>query len=66
MVSRVSMGCIPIQLLSETEAVRLLRYAYDGGVNFFDTAHVYTDSEAKIGAAFSGARRHPVLIKLVP
>ncbi len=62
MVSRVSMGCIPIQLLSETEAVRLLRYAYDGGVNFFDTAHVYTDSEAKIGAAFSGARRQNIVI----
>lgn len=61
-VSRISMGCIPIQLLSEAEAVRLLRYAYDNGVNFYDTAHIYTDSEAKIGAAFSGSRRQNIII----
>ncbi|HBT75769.1 MAG TPA: aldo/keto reductase [Planctomycetaceae bacterium] len=62
MVSRVLMGCIPIQLLPESNAVRLLRYAYDSGVNFYDTAHVYTDSEAKLGAAFSGAQRQNVII----
>lgn len=62
MVSRISMGCIPIQLLSESDAVKLLHYAFDNGVNFYDTAHVYTDSEAKIGAAFPGSRRQDVLI----
>lgn len=62
MVSRVSMGCIPIQLLSEKEAVELLRYAYDQDVNFYDTAHIYTDSEAKLGAAFSGTMRSNVII----
>ena len=67
MVSRISMGCIPIQLLSESDAVRLLHHAYDNGVNFYDTAHVYTDSEAKIGAAFgdsalTGSRRKNVII----
>lgn len=62
MVSRISMGCIPIQLLSESEAVRLLHYTYDSGVNFYDTAHVYTDSEAKIGAAFAGSRRQNIII----
>ena len=62
MVSRVSMGCIPIQLLSESDAVRLLRQACDGGVNFYDTAHIYTDSEAKLGAAFSGSRRQNIII----
>ena len=62
MVSRVAMGCIPIQRLSRDEAVALLHRARDRGVNFYDTAHVYTDSEEKIGAAFPGARRHDVII----
>ena len=61
-VSRISMGCIPIQLLCESDAIRLLQYAYDSGVNFYDTAHVYTDSEAKIGAAFAGSKRKSIVI----
>jgi Predicted oxidoreductases (related to aryl-alcohol dehydrogenases) len=62
MVSRVAMGCIPIQRLDHPGAVALLRQAYDAGVNFFDTAHVYTDSEAKVGDAFSGGLRQNVII----
>ena len=62
MVTRIAMGCIPIQRLSEGDAVKLLRLAYDLGVNFYDTAHVYTDSEAKIGAAFPGTERRNVII----
>ncbi|MDR1957959.1 MAG: aldo/keto reductase [Planctomycetaceae bacterium] len=62
MVSRVSMGCIPIQRISTEAAVTLLRQAYDLGVNFYDTAHVYTDSEAKIGLAFSHGIRQNVII----
>lgn len=62
MVSRVSMGCIPIQRRTMQDAVELLRHAYDSGVNFYDTAHVYSDSEEKIGAAFSGGLRDKVII----
>ncbi|MCC8190498.1 MAG: aldo/keto reductase, partial [Planctomycetes bacterium] len=62
MVTRVAMGCIPIQRLDEAGAVALLREAYDSGVNFYDTAHVYTDSEAKVGAAFAGGLRQNVII----
>jgi len=62
MVTRVSMGCLPIQRLSKNDAVALLRYAFDRGINFYDTAHVYTDSEEKIGAAFPGAKRREVII----
>ena len=43
-VNEVAMGCLPIQRVTKDEAVRILRRAYDGGVQFFDTAHVYTDS----------------------
>lgn len=49
-------GALPIQRVSEQEAVRLLRGARDGGMTFFDTARAYSDSEAKVGAAFDGMR----------
>ena len=49
-------GALPIQRCSQEEAVRLLRKAYDGGMRFFDTARAYTDSEEKVGIAFSGMR----------
>lgn len=49
-------GALPIQRISEKEAVHLLRKAYENGITFFDTARFYTDSEEKIGAAFEGMR----------
>lgn len=62
MVGRVAMGCIPIQRLSHSDAVALVRRAFDSGVNFYDTAYVYTDSEAKLGDAFAGGSRQQVVI----
>lgn len=47
-------GALPIQRVSDDEAVRILQKAYDGGVTFFDTARFYTDSEHKLGLAFKG------------
>ena len=38
------------------EAVRILRKAYDNGINYFDTAHTYSDSEEKVGIALSDVR----------
>lgn len=49
-------GALPIQRVSDDEAVRILQRAYDGGVTFFDTARFYTDSEHKLGLAFKGMR----------
>lgn len=49
-------GALPIQRVSDQEAVRLLRKAYEAGVTFFDTARWYTDSEHKLGLAFAGIR----------
>lgn len=51
-----SFGCLPIQRISKEDAVALLRRAYDGGMNYFDTARAYSDSEEKVGAAFAGMR----------
>ncbi|MEG2571193.1 MAG: aldo/keto reductase, partial [Clostridia bacterium] len=56
MVTKTSFGALPIQRVSFDEAARLLRCAYDAGINFFDTANFYTDSEEKIGYALSDVR----------
>ena len=55
-VGKQSFGCLPIQRITTEEAVALLRRAYDGGMNYFDTARAYSDSEEKVGAAFAGMR----------
>ena len=49
-------GALPIQRVNMETAVKILRRAYEGGMTFFDTARVYTDSEEKLGAAFDGMR----------
>ncbi len=49
-------GALPVQRVSEKEAVKLLRDAYDGGMTYFDTARYYSDSEHKLGLAFEGMR----------
>ena len=55
-VSKNGFGALPIQRISNEEAIYLLRKAYDGGINYFDTARFYTDSEEKIGLALSNVR----------
>lgn len=54
--TRSGFGALPIQRLSKEEAARLLYRAYEGGINFFDTANGYTDSEEKIGMGLSKVR----------
>jgi len=56
MVSRSGFGCLPLQRISSEEAERILRRAYEGGINFFDTARMYTDSEEKVGRALGSVR----------
>jgi aryl-alcohol dehydrogenase-like predicted oxidoreductase len=56
LAGKICFGALPLQRTEKEEAVRILRRAYDGGINFYDTARFYTDSESKIGAALSGVR----------
>ena len=49
-------GALPIQRISDKDAVYLLKKAYDNGITYFDTARWYTDSEHKLGIAFAGMR----------
>ncbi len=60
-VGRSGFGALPIQRVPRDAAVALLHQAYDGGITFYDTARMYTDSEQKIGAAFGRMRRDVVI-----
>lgn len=46
-VNKNGFGALPIQRISQEDAVFLARKAYKAGIRFFDTARAYTDSEAK-------------------
>ena len=61
MVSRSGFGALPIQRVSFEDAGKILRKAYDNGINFFDTARGYTDSEEKIGYALSNVRSNIII-----
>lgn len=55
-VCRNGFGALPIQRIGKEDAAYLLKKAYENGVNFFDTARAYTDSEEKLGYATSSFR----------
>ncbi len=60
-VTRSAFGALPIQRLTKPDAAALLRRAYACGINFFDTARVYSDSEEKIAMALGDVREHVVI-----
>ena len=55
-VSAVGFGGIPIQGLTAAEAEQVLLRALERGINFFDSARAYTDSEEKMGRALHARR----------
>ncbi|MGQ9683886.1 MAG: aldo/keto reductase [Anaerolineae bacterium] len=65
-VSEVGFGGIPIQRLSHDEAVAVVRGCLDLGITLLDTAHGYTTSEERIGAAIAGRRQGLVLTSKTP
>ncbi len=60
-VSKTAFGALPIQRISHADAVKLVRRAYESGINYFDTANAYTDSEEKLGAALHDVRHEVIL-----
>lgn len=60
-ISVVGFGGIPIQRVSAGEADAIVIRALDLGINFFDTARAYTDSEEKLGAALKARRKEAVV-----
>lgn len=55
-VNKNGFGALPIQRITKKDAVYLLQKAFYNGINYFDTARAYSDSEEKIGAAFEYTR----------
>ncbi|GAA5221875.1 aldo/keto reductase [Membranihabitans marinus] len=67
-VSEVAFGAVEIgmqygdhKMPSEAEANHLLMTALDRGINFFDTARMYGESESRIGRAFENCRHDAVI-----
>ena len=60
-VSKNGFGALPVQRVSMDEAKKILRKAYDGGINYFDTARFYTDSEEKMGEALADVRENIII-----
>ena len=62
--SRIGFGGIPIQRLTEPEAIRVVQRCLELGVTFLDTANGYTTSENRIGRALAtlAGRREEVIV----
>lgn len=61
MVSKLGFGGIPIQRVSEEEAVAVVRRCLELGITFIDTANAYTTSEERIGRALTGQQERPII-----
>jgi len=48
---RLGFGGIPIQRINEAQAVEVVLYALEKGIDFIDTSRMYTTSESRIGKA---------------
>lgn len=57
-VNKNGFGALPIQRVGIDNAKVILRKAYDNGIQFFDSARAYSDSEEKLGEALSDVREH--------
>ena len=72
-VSAFGMGCMRLpssvdnkgnKTIHREEAIKMIRYAADHGVNYFDSAHVYFDGDCDrlLGEALSGGYRERVKV----
>ena len=60
-VNKNGFGALPIQRITKKDAVYLLQKAFYNGIDYFDTARAYSDSEEKIGAAFEYTREKIII-----
>ena len=61
MVTKLGFGGIPIQRVSEDEAMAVVKRCLELGITFLDTANGYTTSEERIGKVISGQREGLIL-----
>lgn len=55
-LSLIAMGGIVVKGLEQSEANRTVRAAFDRGINYYDVAPSYGDSEERLGPALVGLR----------
>jgi uncharacterized protein len=55
--ARLGFGGIPIQRVSEIQAIETVIHAVEKGMDFIDTSRVYTTSETRIGKALKEANK---------
>jgi len=65
-VTRLGWGSIPLQRVSEEEAVAVVKAVVEMGVDLLDTARGYTTSEARLGLALKSLQRPVVLSSKSP
>lgn len=61
MVTKNGFGALPVQRVDIETASVILRKAYDNGINYFDTARAYSDSEEKIGKSLADVRENIII-----
>lgn len=59
--ARLGFGGIPIQRVSEKDAIEAVVHALETGMDFIDTSRVYTTSETRIGKALKQSGRKAVV-----
>ncbi len=61
-VNKNGFGALPIQRRNMEDSVEILKTSYENGIDFYDTAHFYTDSEEKLGNAFEDIPRESIYL----
>ena len=61
MVTELGFGGIPIMRLNGDEAKLVIKHCFELGIRFFDTAHMYGDSEEKLGKALEPFRDQVII-----
>jgi predicted aldo/keto reductase-like oxidoreductase len=61
-VTKIGFGGIPIQRLSEQQAIKVIRRAIELGINWIDTANGYSTSEERVGKAIKPYDRDSIKI----
>ena len=59
-VNKNGFGALGIQRRNKKESIEIIQKAYDNGINFYDTARFYTDSEEKLGTTLNEVRENVV------
>ena len=61
-VSELAFGAIQITRIDQKDAIDLIRFAYNSGINLIDTANSYFNSEEILGVALKGIREKVYII----